>query len=198
MNQASFAPGLVKIGITAAARDRTRLLEQAALAYTWLAEGALLAARRAEQHAIGVGLRDRVPNATKIAEWPGIAGANPSGADLEAAHRTLMDSPGWGEGLTRRPPEIQDLRPVYGLDQALPPMLEAVTGLNGEVTLAADLVARAGHNVVLRPGAGPAYLLDLRLLEGWVLAPERPGPGRPPASRPLHRAEPLTSEQPLF
>jgi hypothetical protein len=201
MYLAWFAPGVLKIGITAVARGRTRLLEQAAIGYTWLAEGALLATRRAEHHAIGVGLRDRIPNATKIAAWPEAAGAQPSGAELEAAHRTLMESPGWGEGLIRLTTEIHDLRPVYGLEQALPERLDVVTGLNGEVTVNAELLARGGHNAVLAPATGPGYLLDLRLLEGWILAPERSGPGRAPASRPMrpmNRGDAQTVEQPLF
>ena len=193
MYLAWFAPGVVKIGITGAARGRTRLLEQAAIAYTWLAEGALLATRRAEQHAIGVGLKDRVPNATKIAAWPKIIKADEGARELEVAHGTLTGSPGWGEGLDRLPLEIQDLRPVYGLDQALPEILDAVTALSGEVTMDAELVARAGHNVVLKPVPEQGYLLDLRLLEGWILTPERTGPGRPPQSRRMNR-----EDQPLF
>ncbi len=198
MYLAWFAPGVLKIGITAAARDRTRLLEQAAIGYTWLAEGALLATRRAEQHAIGVGLKDRIPNGTKIAAWPGILEAGHGGPAVEAGHRSLVGRPGWGEGLARLPIEIQDLRPVYGLNQVLPGILDAVTGLNGEVTMDAGLVARAGHNVLLTSAPELGYLLDLRLLEGWILTPARPGPSRPPGVRRMNKPEAEAVDQPLF
>ncbi|MFD0566984.1 hypothetical protein ACFQ2M_37300 [Kitasatospora saccharophila] len=65
-----FAPGLLKVGLTAVERGTARLLEQAALAWTFVARGPLPVVRRAELALAHARLaRERIPAAAKYPAW---------------------------------------------------------------------------------------------------------------------------------
>ncbi len=71
-----FGPGMVKVGITGAARGSARLLEQGAVVFSWLGQGPLMAARRTEE-LLRAALRvpDRIPYAEKRATRTSASGS---------------------------------------------------------------------------------------------------------------------------
>ncbi|MGI5249119.1 DUF2797 domain-containing protein [Actinacidiphila glaucinigra] len=86
-----FGPGLGKVGITAAERGSARLLEQAAICFTFLGRGPLMAARRSESVlGTALGIPDRVSTSAKRAARAALPPA--------AARR-----PGCGRCTRRRP-----------------------------------------------------------------------------------------------
>ncbi|GLZ80801.1 hypothetical protein Afil01_56080 [Actinorhabdospora filicis] len=159
---AHFGPGLVKVGLTAVDRGRDRLTEQAALAFTWLAEGPLRPIRRAELAASASRVAtERLRHRTKTrGRWSPAPDAE---AELGAAHArlaALIDA----TDLTVAPCEITDLRDAYGLTGTPRPDHE-VTDIEYDATLTGVLRCLAGRDAVLDTDAG-SLLLDLRLLTG--------------------------------
>ena len=166
---AYFGPGLVKVGLTAAARDADRLTEQGALAYTWLAAGPLRQVRRAELAASASKLAtERVRHRTKVrGRWQrGYA----AGEELEAAHRALADVlAGLAnvDDLSVWPCEVTDLREVYGLNGTDRPERE-VTDIEYGACLTGTVTCLVGQDAVLATDSG-TLLVDMRLLVGRTL-----------------------------
>ncbi|MFJ8586184.1 DUF2797 domain-containing protein [Streptomyces sp. NPDC093595] len=164
-----FGPGLVKVGITAEERGDARLLEQGAVAFTWLGRGPLMAARRTED-VLGsaLGVPDRIPYAVKRAARAGLPAAAERAAEVRALYQRAAEVPGWGETLERVEPRVADHAEVFGL--------AAVDGVDGVVReLVADgdvhgtVAAAAGPDVHLVAPDGRRIVLDTRLLTGWDL-----------------------------
>ncbi|MDI5961553.1 DUF2797 domain-containing protein [Streptantibioticus silvisoli] len=184
-----FGPRLVKLGITAHVRGPARLLEQGALAHSWLGEGPLAAVRRAES-ALGAALdvpdriSARVKHAALAAGWDQARAA----ADLSAAHARATASPSWPDTVTPRALSVADHAPAYRVDPAGPPRPRAhVTALAPGAVVAGTLTAVVGPYAHLdRPG-GP-LLVDLRLLAGWPLTAAAPDSAVTAPSRPLPAA----------
>src|SRR5690606_41839281 len=88
-----FGPGMVKVGITAAARGPVRLLEQGAVCFSWLGTGPLMAARRTEE-LLRAALRvpDRIPYADKRA----VRAVLPAGEGGRAAELAAVRGPAAG------------------------------------------------------------------------------------------------------
>ncbi|WP_199552058.1 DUF2797 domain-containing protein [Streptomyces sp. N35] len=164
---ATFGPGLVKVGITADERGSARLLEQGAVAFTWLGRGPLMAARRVEELVgVALGVPDRIPYAKKRAVRATLPPADEWAAELVRAHARAVGLAGWPESMTTAACEVVDHRGEFGLaglTQAASVVRELVDG----GVVAGRLVAAAGPDLHLDTGRG--LVLDGRLLGGWRL-----------------------------
>ncbi|MEV6395409.1 DUF2797 domain-containing protein [Streptomyces sp. NPDC051907] len=175
-----FGPGMVKVGITGEGRGAARLLEQGAVAFTWLGRGPLMAARRTEELLrTALGVPDRIPYAAKRAVRSGLPDAGERAAEIEALHRRAMGLEGWAETLERLEFEAVDHGQTFGLDGldgvgGLPAATGAVRELMDGGVVAGRLVAAAGPDLHLRTGDGGLIVLDTRLLAGWGLVGANP------------------------
>ncbi|NKI42365.1 DUF2797 domain-containing protein [Streptomyces sp. LD120] len=205
-----FGPGMLKTGITGAARGAARLLEQGAVAFSWLGTGPLMAARRTEELLrTALGVPDRIPYAAKRTVRTALPPPADRAAGIAALHARARALPGWPESLAPLPCEVVDHGGVFGLDGPGPPGRVTgpsraatgpswvVTSLAPEATVAGRLLAAAGPDLHLAEpgtaagGGGRLLVVDGRLLAGWRLlaaegaeratAPVRPLPGSPAA-----------------
>ncbi|MFH8371664.1 DUF2797 domain-containing protein [Streptomyces sp. NPDC018031] len=174
-----FAPGLIKVGITAAERDGARLREQGALSYAPLGRGPLMAARRAEAVlGVALGVPDRFPYAAKRAARLAPPAPAERAGELRALHERACALPGLPETLTLLPGVPVHHDEVFGLDR-----LRRATPVAGLLRLAAGrtvagvVVAVAGPDLYLAAADGRTLLLDVRQLTGWPLAVAAPGAG---------------------
>ncbi|CAL9489008.1 hypothetical protein SUDANB70_03202 [Streptomyces sp. enrichment culture] len=168
-----FGPGMVKVGITAAARGPARLLEQGAVCFTWLGTGPLMAARRTEE-LLRAALRvpDRIPYAARRAVRGALPGTEEErAAELADLHGRAAGLDGWPESLGREPFRPVDHAGVFGLP-GTPGAVGEVSELVAGGAVAGELVAAAGPDLHLVPADGRgAVVLDTRLLTGWGLVP---------------------------
>ncbi|WP_269854866.1 DUF2797 domain-containing protein [Streptomyces sp. RPT161] len=181
-----FGPGLLKLGITAAERGHNRLREQGALAHTWLGQGPLAAARRAEA-SLGpaLGIPDRVRHATKLAARMAASDPADRTREMATAHECAVSCAAWPETLHSLPLEITDHTPAYGLDLASPPLPHAeISHLSAGSTVAGALTSLVGTDAYLSTGSG-LFTLDLRLLSGWPLTSASPTDRTTAPNRPL-------------
>ncbi|WP_051852359.1 DUF2797 domain-containing protein [Streptomyces aureocirculatus] len=177
-----FGPGLVKVGITGVARGGARLLEQGAVAYTWLGRGPLMAARRTEELLrTALGVPDRIPYERKRVLRARLPGAEERAGELAGVHRQAVALGGWPESLERLACEVVDHGEVFGLaalgrsggpggpgapvDQAAPgapggphgfaaDLGQAVEQLTDGGVVAGTLLAAAGPDLHLSVDAG--------------------------------------------
>ncbi|MFH8793795.1 DUF2797 domain-containing protein [Streptomyces sp. NPDC017941] len=168
-----FGPGLVKVGITGVARGGARLLEQGAVAYTWLGRGPLMAARRTEELLrTALGVPDRIPYERKRALRALLPGAEERAGELARVHRQAVALGGWPESLERLPCEVVDHGEVFGL-AAL-----GRSGGPGGAGAPADQSAQGAQGARVAPGvpggprgfaAVPEQVVD-QLTDGGVVA----------------------------
>ncbi|MFV0129024.1 DUF2797 domain-containing protein [Streptomyces sp. HMX112] len=164
-----FGPGLVKVGITAEERGGARLLEQGAVAFSWLGRGPLMAARRTEE-VLGsaLGVPDRIPYAAKRAARVGLPPVRERAAEVAQLYRRAAGVPGWGDTLERLDPEVVDHAEVFGTDR-----LDGIDGVVRELVTGGSVygtvTAVAGPDVHLVAPDGRRLVLDTRLLKGWEL-----------------------------
>ncbi|MFC4031488.1 DUF2797 domain-containing protein [Streptomyces polygonati] len=198
---AYFGPGLHKVGITAAARGTARLLEQAAVCFTFLGEGPLMTARRTEAVlGAALGIRDRVQDAAKRAARRALPDAVRRSAELRGVYdevTALRDR--LPDSLRLRPFEVVDHTALFGLPSSPPPTAE-ITALAGGRSLSGSVRAVAGHDLHIETPGG-VLLLDTRLTAGWPLRRRDPredsaphgdsGPPTAPLRWPVKEAEPL-------
>ncbi|MEV4557760.1 DUF2797 domain-containing protein [Kitasatospora sp. NPDC049285] len=189
-----FGPGLRKVGLTAAERGTGRLLEQAALTWTFLAEGRLPAVRRAELTVAQAGLaRERIPAAAKYPAWWDLPPADRRHREL-AELRTAALALLAGHDLRLLPDHaVTDQVELYGLDAGAPEEYRQVKALADGARLAGRLRRPIGGHLFLDPPHGAPLLLDTRLLSGWTLhgdtAADCTGLALLPRSRPAPPAE---------
>ncbi|MFD5521999.1 DUF2797 domain-containing protein [Streptomyces sp. NPDC127066] len=163
-----FGPGLVKVGITRVERGSTRLLEQGAVTFSWLGQGPLMAARRAEELLrAALGVPDRIPYADKRAVRAALPGAGERVAEIRELHGRAGDLDGWPESLRRAPFEPVDHTDLFAL-AGLPPARGVVRELAAGGSAAGELRATAGPDLHLLTGRG-VVVLDTRLMTGWDL-----------------------------
>ncbi|MFG2691986.1 DUF2797 domain-containing protein [Kitasatospora sp. NPDC048407] len=168
-----FGPGLLKVGLTAEERGTVRLLEQAALTWTFLARGSLPAVRRAELAVAHAKLaRERIPAAAKYPAWWTLPTPADRHAELTAgrtrAHQLLAEHP-----VTLLPDHpVTDQVELYGLTAGAPEQYQQVKALSDGARLTGRLRRPIGGHLFLDPPAGPPLLLDTRLLTGWTLHAE--------------------------
>ncbi|MGW0736361.1 DUF2797 domain-containing protein [Streptomyces sp. NPDC002851] len=172
-----FGPGLLKVGITAVERGSARLLEQGAVAYTWLGRGPLMAARRAEEVlGAALGVPDRIPYAKKRQVRDALPPGPERAAELAECHARASALPGWPETLARLPCQPVDHTREFGLD-AVRPAAGTVRELVAGGTVTGRLVAAAGPDLHLECAEGRALVVDSRAMSGWQLAAADPGVG---------------------
>ncbi|MET9516268.1 DUF2797 domain-containing protein [Streptomyces sp. NPDC002994] len=165
-----FGPGMVKVGITADERGSARLLEQGAVAFTWLGRGPLMAARRTEELLrAALGVPDRIPYKVKRAERVSLPARGERAREIAELHRRAGALVGWPESLERAPFEAVDHAGVFGLE-GLRPMTGVVTELAPGGVVAGRLLAAAGPDLHLGTADGGVVVLDTRLMSGWELA----------------------------
>ncbi|MFZ4298331.1 DUF2797 domain-containing protein [Streptomyces cinereoruber] len=164
-----FGPGMTKVGITAEARGGARLLEQGAVAFSWLGRGPLMAARRTEEvlrQALGV--PDRVAYERKRAARHALPPAADRAREIEELYRRAREVGGWTETLEPLEFAPHDHAGAFRLD-GLPPLAGTVTELTDGGTVAGRLLAAAGPDLHLLAPDGRCLALDTRLMGGWVL-----------------------------
>ncbi|MET9801837.1 DUF2797 domain-containing protein [Streptomyces sp. NPDC006368] len=164
-----FGPGMVKVGITAEERGDARLLEQGAVAFTWLGRGPLMAARRTEGVlGTALGVPDRIPYAAKRAARVALPGVRERAAEVEALYRRTLGVPGWEETLERMEARVVDHVGVFGLEG-----VDGIDGVVRELVAGGDVrgvvAGVAGPDVHLVDSGGRRLVLDTRLLKGWDL-----------------------------
>jgi len=177
---------VIKVGITAAERGLSRLLEQGALASAVISTGSLAAAR-ATEHLLttALGLPERVTTAHKRAARACPPPPAKRAADLAAAAERAQQLT-WPAGQTRCQAQVSDHAGRYGLPQAgLHPDAEMLPLTPGS-TIAGTVTCRIGTDIYLATPAG-LVLVDTRLLAGWPAAPARPGA---PFTAPCHSRQP--------
>ncbi|HEY5833257.1 DUF2797 domain-containing protein [Streptomyces sp.] len=217
---AYFGPGLHKVGITAVQRGSTRLLEQAAVCFTFLGEGPLMTARRTEA-VLGAALRvpDRMPSHAKRAARFTLPGAGQRAAELRSLYgRVTALQDHLPDSLRLRPFQAVDHAALFGLapqppttqppttrsttpppptaqrTPPLPPPTAEVTALVPGGALTGTVRAVAGHDVYVETG-GAHLLLDARLAAGWPLVRT----DAPVSTVPTVPVRPAVEEpQPLF
>ncbi|MEU6220509.1 DUF2797 domain-containing protein [Streptomyces sp. NPDC047022] len=163
-----FGPGMVKVGITAVERGPARLLEQGAVSFTWLGQGPLMAARRAEELLrAALGVPDRIPYADKRAVRTALPPEGERVAELAELHARAVALDGWPESLERAPFRALDHAGVFGLD-GLPRADGVVRELVAGGTVSGEVLAAAGPDLHLATVRG-VLVLDTRLMTGWEL-----------------------------
>ncbi len=164
-----FGPGMIKVGITAEERGDVRLLEQGAVAFSWLGRGPLMAGRRTEEvlrHALAV--PDRIPYGRKRAVRHRLPAAADRARGIEELYERAVGVGDWTETLEPLPLEIHDHVAVFGIAD-LPAYDGSVTQLITDGIVAGRLLAVAGPDLHLLDRAGRQLALDTRLLTGWQL-----------------------------
>ncbi|MYW63878.1 DUF2797 domain-containing protein [Streptomyces sp. SID8379] len=163
-----FGDGLVKVGITGVGRGSARLLEQGAVAFTWLGRGPLMAARRAEELLrVALGVPDRISYETKRVVR-GAAVSRGAEDELARAHAVAGGLGGWPESLERMPCEVVGHAEVFGL-AAVDGVDAVVSGLAEGAVVAGRVVAAAGPDLHLVERGGRRLVVDTRVLAGWPL-----------------------------
>ncbi|BFV55143.1 DUF2797 domain-containing protein [Kitasatospora sp. CMC57] len=174
-----FGPGLAKVGLTAEQRGTARLVEQAALAWTFVARGSLPGIRRAELTVAQSGLaRERFTAKAKVGGWWRLPPPDERVAAVDALRAQVLRVLA-GHAIELFPSEpVTDQVDLFGLTDGPPTAYREVTALAGGATLGGTLHPPIGRHLFLTPdqsGATPV-LLDTRLLIGWALRPTPPGP----------------------
>ncbi len=185
-----FGPGMTKVGITAEERGDARLLEQGAVAFSWLGRGPLMAARRTEEllrHALKV--PDRIPYAQKRAVRHDLPPAAERAREIEELYRRAAGLAGWAETLERVEFRAYDHGGVFRLD-GLPALSGTVTELVDDGVVAGRLLAAAGPDLHLLDSEGRCLALDTRVVRGWGLVAVDVGPDTVPVAVPV--AVPVT------
>ncbi len=159
---------VVKVGITAAERGDARLLEQGALASTFISTGSLLGARRVENLLITtLGLPDRVSTTRKRRARDQPGSASEREARLVSVAEQVSGLP-WPDGQSRGEIEIRDHTEVYGLPaDGLQPAAVLQTPVPGGV-ITGRISCTIGTDLYVETSAG-LVLLDTHVLAGWSL-----------------------------
>ncbi|CAM5630520.1 hypothetical protein GCM10010329_22040 [Streptomyces spiroverticillatus] len=164
-----FGPGIVKVGITREDRGPARLLEQGAVAFSWLGRGPLMAARRCEELLrAGLGVPDRISYAKKRAVRAALPGAAERAEEVRELHARAVGLEGWPEALGVVGCEVVDHAGVFGLE-GLAGAVGVVRELVGGGCVAGRGVAVAGPDVHVEVAGVGVVVVDSRLLAGWGL-----------------------------
>ncbi|AJF66264.1 DUF2797 domain-containing protein [Streptomyces vietnamensis] len=172
-----FGPGMTKVGITAEARGEARLLEQGAVAFSWLGRGPLMAARRTEEvlrQALGV--PDRVAYERKRAARHALPPTEDRAREVEELYRRARAVGGWTETLEPLEFAARDHVGVFRLD-GLPRLDGTVAELVDGGVVIGRLLAAAGPDLHLLAPDGRCLALDTRLTGGWILEAAGEGEG---------------------
>jgi hypothetical protein len=163
-----FAPGMLKVGITAVQRGVARLLEQGAIGYTLIATGSLPAIRRAEITLSASGLaKERYRSRAKVEAWWALPETDGLRSALtEARGKALRMLADHTLDLVPDGPII-DNTAFFGLADGAPATYHEVEALDEDGTLAGEVRAVIGKHVfVAADDDGAPLLVDTRLLAG--------------------------------
>ncbi|MBW5483735.1 DUF2797 domain-containing protein [Streptomyces bambusae] len=191
-----FGPDLVKVGITAEERGSARLLEQGAVAWTWLGRGPLMAARRTEELLrAALGVPDRIAYVRKRAVRAQLPPVPQRAAEVAGLHERAAALPDWPDSLDRLPCEVVDHAREFGLD-GLPRPERVLDAMVPGGVVAGRLVGAAGPDLHFADG----LVVDARLLAGWELVPVDPAGLSGPAvtSVPVRAVGATASQDGLF
>lgn len=197
---ATFGTGVLKVGITAFDRGAERLLEQGAIAFTWLAQGSHPAIRAAEAAVAGAGMATERPRrSAKLTGWwhhGGHAQRRDALATVAAAAHHL---PTWPSEVLRAVVDVVDHADLYGLDD-LPDCVDDLDQVAPGAVLTGRVRAVIGAEILLDhpggPGSAPTcgLVVSGRRLAGWPIAPAS-GPAGGYTTQPLpHSGDVPTNE----
>lgn len=168
-------PDLFKVGISAVERGNDRLLEQGALAFTWLATGDHTDIRVAEQTVAATGLAtERRRRSSKLAAWRHTMTQAERAAGLQDVHRRAHAAR-WPERVRKEPFEPVDHVSVFGLDR-VPTVAGDVAGLRVGSVVSGQIAAVVGPELVLET-SNAAVVVSGRRLAGWPVTPTTEPPG---------------------
>lgn len=191
---ATFGADALKVGISALERGDERLLEQGALAFTWLAQGPHRVIRAAETAIATAGLApERRRRTTKIIGWHTHGTPEERRAALEKVAATAHQLPTWPARAQHTPVDVVDHADLYSLPD-LPDHLDDIDHLDVNATLAGQIRSVIGTELILDPYTnGPSthspsntshgtrgLLLSGRMLAGWPITPAAGLPGADP------------------
>lgn len=170
-----LGPDLFKVGISAVERGNDRLLEQGALAFTWLACGDHADIRVAEQAVAATGLAaERRRRASKLAAWQHALTRAERAAALQDVHRRAQATR-WPNRVHKESCEPVDHVAVFGLDR-IPAVVDDIAGLRVGSVVSGPVAAVVGPELVLEvPNA--AVVVSGRRLAGWPVTPTTEPPG---------------------
>ncbi|GAA0582105.1 DUF2797 domain-containing protein [Kribbella sandramycini] len=187
----------LKVGITAVDRGPARLLEQGALSSTVLSTGSLAAARRVERlFSSAFGTTDRVNSPVKRAARLAPPSAAERAAELQALAEQTVDLD-WPDGQERRPTEVTDHTPTYGLASTGVQPLQALAPLDSYGVVSGRLSCHIGRDLYLDTPEG-LTLVDTQLLAGWELVMLDPAAVFTAATTPIAVPVPEVQQDALF
>jgi len=193
-----FAPGMLKVGITAVQRGVARLLEQGAIGYTLIATGPLPAIRRAELTLSASGLaKERYRSRAKVEAWWGLPDAEGLRSALtEARSRALRIL---ADHVVEAFPDgpIIDNTAFFGLTDGAPATYHEVEALDDTGTLVGEVRTVIGKHVLVAVDDGAPLLLDTRLLAGRHTVAAGDG-ARVGGMRTAERRRPLVYDTPTL
>lgn len=168
---AAFGTDTLKVGISAVERGNERLLEQGAIAFTWIGQGSHRVIRAAETAIAEAGLApERRRRSTKIAGWHTRGTAQERRTALEKVAAAAQELPSWPMLARHRPVEVVDHADLFGLTE-LPNHLDDVDELGVDATLAGRVSSVIGTELILNDHEGRGLLLSGRMLAGWPITP---------------------------
>ncbi len=184
-----FGPKVFKVGMTAAERQASRLCEQAAIAFTWLARGSLTVIRRAELAVAQSGLAvERVTTEQKCTQWWSLGSAEQRATELRRQRQRIINEVTLPSTLDLMTPhQVHDHTELFGLSTPLPDSPQRITELAPDAIISGRLRVLAGSWMIL-DSAEKTLVLDGRLLRGWSVL-STPGYSVPSSwlpSVPLH------------
>lgn len=164
-----FGPGLVKVGLTAADRDRDRLLEQGAITCTLLAAGPYPPIRHAEHRISTARLAaERLAARAKATAWWQLPPAPERARQMRSARQYVTAQMTWPSGLEFLADTVTDQAGDFGLDEPVPESYQEVISLGSEPELAGTIRFIVGRRVLLDTASGP-LLADMRRFAGWTI-----------------------------
>lgn len=170
-----LGPDLFKVGISAVERGNDRLLEQGALAFTWLACGDHTDIRVAEQAVAATGMAaERRRRMSKIAAWRHTLTRAERATALQDVHRRAQATP-WPNHVRKELFEPVDHVAIFGLDR-IPGVVDDVTGLRVGSVVSGQVAAVVGPELVLE-FSNAAVVVSGRRLAGWPVTPTTEPPG---------------------
>ncbi|WP_328530186.1 DUF2797 domain-containing protein [Nocardioides sp. NBC_00368] len=177
---ATFGADVLKVGISALERGDERLLEQGALAFTWIGQGPHQVIRAAETAIATAGpAPERRRRATKIAGWHTRGNPEDRRAAVEKVAAAAQRLPNWPTLAERTPVAVVDHADRYGLNE-LPAHLDDIDSLGPDATLAGRIRSVIGTELVLDQNTGSpstssnrarGLIVSGRMLAGWPITP---------------------------
>ena len=159
----------MKVGLTAADRDRDRLLEQGAITCTLLAAGPYPPIRLAE-HRISIAklAAERLAARAKATAWWQLPPAPERARQMRSARQRITAQMTWPSGLELLADTVTDQAGDFGLDEPVPGSYREVASLGSEPELAGTIRFIVGRRVLLDTASGP-LLADMRRFAGWTI-----------------------------